>query len=469
MKVGQFAVVVMTSCAPGGPALVGHTPKAKSNAPIAVAPVVGAPTIPTLAAQSERTSSVPISSTQHQSASAVPSRVRDVFAGSEFSCVLFEDGRAKCWGANGISGFLGVGDTRDRGGQKGDMGSNLQSIDLGSGLRIRQMSVGDYHACAVLEDGRVKCWGNNRLGELGLGDTRARGGRGGEMGDALPFVDLGTNPRALMVSAGNARTCAVLDDGKIKCWGDGIGDAVGEMGDALASVPLQEAATHVVASFTTSGGDSGGTACAIVASGDVACWKLIAGQMRPHIEYSDRTPTRRVVSITGEGQPCALLADGDFVCAYVGTLDDNARIKAHGRIFSGFGPMTAFSGARSSSACALNKVGQVGCIVSTSWEYPSSSEYGLRGLAAGEPPPIRISEGVTKARFGPNGFVSLGKGRRAMRIALGDYHACALLDDGSVKCWGSNRFGQLGLGDTRDRGVHANEMGDHLPAVDVGP
>jgi len=64
--------------------------------------------------------------------------------------------------------------------------------------------------------------------------------------------------------------------------------------------------------------------------------------------------------------------------------------------------------------------------------------------------------------------VQLGTGRSAMALALGSSHSCALLDDASVKCWGDNYRGQLGLGDTLDRGNEGGEMDDSLPAVDLG-
>ena len=66
------------------------------------------------------------------------------------------------------------------------------------------------------------------------------------------------------------------------------------------------------------------------------------------------------------------------------------------------------------------------------------------------------------------GFVELGIGRTATAIASGRYHTCAILDNASVKCWGYNNDSQLGIGNTNNMGDSANEMGDNLPAVDLG-
>ena len=64
--------------------------------------------------------------------------------------------------------------------------------------------------------------------------------------------------------------------------------------------------------------------------------------------------------------------------------------------------------------------------------------------------------------------VDMGSGRTATAIAAGYHHTCAILDNSSVKCWGANANGQLGLGDTNKRGDEPNEMGDNLPAIDLG-
>ncbi|CAL1149184.1 unnamed protein product [Cladocopium goreaui] len=64
--------------------------------------------------------------------------------------------------------------------------------------------------------------------------------------------------------------------------------------------------------------------------------------------------------------------------------------------------------------------------------------------------------------------VDLGSGRTAQQVAAGAWHSCALLDDFSVKCWGSGLSGQLGQNDQLNIGDSANELGDALPAINLG-
>merc|ERR1712048_839582 len=64
--------------------------------------------------------------------------------------------------------------------------------------------------------------------------------------------------------------------------------------------------------------------------------------------------------------------------------------------------------------------------------------------------------------------VDLGRGRSAKFLVAGYRHTCAILDNNDIKCWGHGYFGELGYGDTDNRGDDSSEMGDVLPAVDLG-
>jgi alpha-tubulin suppressor-like RCC1 family protein len=62
--------------------------------------------------------------------------------------------------------------------------------------------------------------------------------------------------------------------------------------------------------------------------------------------------------------------------------------------------------------------------------------------------------------------VILGTGRTATAIAAGERHTCALLDNASVKCWGKNGYGQLGIDNTTDMGKTSGSMAD-LTGIDL--
>ncbi len=63
--------------------------------------------------------------------------------------------------------------------------------------------------------------------------------------------------------------------------------------------------------------------------------------------------------------------------------------------------------------------------------------------------------------------INLGTGRTATAIDAGQEHTCALLDDASVKCWGYNNVGQLGIDNATTMGDAAGEMGDNLTSVNL--
>ncbi|MFK7873564.1 MAG: hypothetical protein AB8C84_10460, partial [Oligoflexales bacterium] len=203
--------------------------------------------------------------------------VLSIDAGYLHTCVVLSNNTLKCWGS-GISGMLGNGSQDNIGDSGGEMGNSLSAVDLGTGRTALSVSAGGRHTCAVLDNNQLKCWGANYSGQLGYGNTDNLGDSGGEMGDSLSAVDLGTGRTALSVSAGNFHTCAVLDNNQVKCWGaggngrlgygntDNLGDDSGEMGDNLSAIDLGAGRTalSVFASELAT--------CALLDNNQMKCW-----------------------------------------------------------------------------------------------------------------------------------------------------------------------------------------------------
>ena len=147
-------------------------------------------------------------------------------AGSAQSCFMLDNGSVKCWGKNNL-GQLGLGDTINRGDNSSEMGDNLTAIDLGNGRTATAIAAGNHHTCAILDNASIKCWGSNASGQLGLGNTSNRGDNSSEMGDNLTAIDLGNGRTAKAIATGDSHTCAILDNASIKCWGS---NASGQLG-----------------------------------------------------------------------------------------------------------------------------------------------------------------------------------------------------------------------------------------------
>jgi len=127
---------------------------------------------------------------------------------NDFTCALISDGRIICWGDNSF-------------GQLGDESYRTRSYPkLVSGLKAQavQISIGGQHACALLANGEIQCWGRNKSGQLGDGL---------QLQSPLPKLVTGLLNKAVKITAGFAHTCALLIDDKVQCWGDNQSSQLG--------------------------------------------------------------------------------------------------------------------------------------------------------------------------------------------------------------------------------------------------
>lgn len=357
-------------------------------------------------------------------------KFRDVALGARTTCAVYNDGRLFCFGGND-SGQLGDGTTTDRGGEAGSM-ATLQAVDLGAGVKVTQVALGDSHVCALLATGAVKCWGSAEQGQLGLEDNQSRGKQPGQMGSALPELKLGNGRTALKLAAGVDFTCALLDDKSVKCWGRNgsgqlgqgsnavyVGRSPGDMGDALPKVDLGAGRTvkDIVAGQAH--------ACALLDDDTVKCW---GNNQFGQLALGDTDARGRKASDMGANLPAASIGTG--------------RKAKH--IFAG-----------GNHSCAVLDDATVRC-----WGANAGGNLGTETELGYGTTPANIGDAIPKATF--------GQGRSVVEMALGLGFSCAKLDDGKLKCFGDNDDGQLCQGDKLQRGSSTGSMGDALPYAKLG-
>ncbi|MBN8614935.1 MAG: hypothetical protein J0L92_30325 [Deltaproteobacteria bacterium] len=124
-----------------------------------------------------------------------PITLEDTFA--SIACVI-EDGRARCEtvGAWAPADFA-IPDASD----------------------VRAIALGAYHGCLAHEDGRVQCWGQSMMGQLGPAPASTA--------EADARVRTIEGVSALALGAGPYRTCALTTGAGVVCWGDNERGACG--------------------------------------------------------------------------------------------------------------------------------------------------------------------------------------------------------------------------------------------------
>ena len=351
--------------------------------------------------------------------------VKMISTGGRSACAVLDNGTLKCWGFNG-DGQLGYDDTTSRGGTAGDMAA-LGTVFLGVGRTAKAVSVADSvngsHTCAILDNGKLKCWGFNLSGQLGYDDTVTRGDKAGDMA-ALGYVDLGAGRTAVSVSTGFLVTCVVLDNGKLKCWGNNgygqlgyedITDRGDNPGDMAALNTINLGAGRTARAVDT----SGTTTCAILDTKALKCW-------------------------------------GDNTVGQLGYEDLVERGSNPGDM-AALAPVNLGAGRTAIAVSVANPT----CVVLDNKSLKCWGENTKGGLGQDD----TINRGGNVGDMSALAAVNLGTGRTAKTVETGGTNTCAILDNNRLKCWGSNDSGQLGQNDTLPRGGFAGSMAALQPII----
>ena len=359
-------------------------------------------------------------------------------AGNQHTCAILDNGDLKCWGY-------------DYFGQLGDGGSNTDvydppstAIDLGAGQTAVAVSAGMSHTCAILDNGDLKCWGRDNNGQLGDGGSSSDTNE-----PSSTAIDFGTGRTAVAVSAGDYHTCAILDNGDLKCWGHDYYGQLGNGGSSNTDAYAPSSTAINLGTGRTAVAVSSGMhhTCAILDNGDLKCWGYDyygqlgdgGGNTNAHAPSStaiDLGTGRTAVAVSaGLYHTCAILDNGDLKCwgrNTYGALGDggsNADTNAPSStaIDLGTGRTAVAIDAGSEYTCAILDNDDLKC-----WGYDLFGQLGDGG-----------SNGAINAPSST--AINLGTGRTAVAVSAGVQHTCAILDNGDLKCWGQHNYGKLGI------------------------
>lgn len=291
-----------------------------------------------------------------------------VEVGTNFSCALQRSGQVVCWG-NNEDGQLGDG----RGAEVGAMSYRPVTV---AGLRdIKQISLGDYHGCALDSRGVVSCWGNAENGQLGSDQRRAF---------PSPLrIDRLENVQA--IASGAAHVCALQRDGAVWCWGR---NTEGQLGDGKSGSRIK--AVRVAGLSDAVALASGHThTCALRRSKTLACWGGNAfAQLGPGAQGASKRDTpvavpglSQIAEIAGGGRhTCVRLASGRAVCwgandhGQLGHQSAATR-RAQPTPVRGIADATDLA-LGADHSCALRRAGEVTC-----WGSAEHGAIGARRLA----------------------------------------------------------------------------------------
>lgn len=352
-----------------------------------------------------------------------------VAAGIAHACALIADGTVRCWGLNSQL-QLGTDEAA---------GTAPTPVEVPTVAGAVAISAGTAHTCALIDDGTVRCWGANLGGELGNGTPS---------GFSTPVAVAGLT-NATAISAGNAHTCAILDDGTATCWGFNGEGQLGNGTTVSSAAPVPVAGLTGALSISAGAGHT----CAVRSSGlgrTVRCWGgNDAGQLGSGTTTDSSVPVT-VPGLTstfvgaaavaaGSLSTCALLDDGTARCwgrNAEGQLGDGSLVGSLSPVdVSGLSDATSLD-VGLFNACATLSDGAVRC-----W---GSNQTGQLGNGTTSPSPIPVAVSVIDD---------------AIDVAVGSLFACSTATTTQVRCWGHNDFGRLGNGSGTDSPVPVTVVG----------
>ncbi len=291
------------------------------------------------------------------------------------------------------------------------------AIDNGVVSGVKRLVSGNAHTCVLTGQDKVRCWGDNAYGQLGYASTLDVGDSPNRLPHHLGDVALPTGDPATQLAAGYFHTCALLQSGLVICWGR---NQFGQLGyNRTDNLGDGEAVTSW--GYVTLGGlaskifAGGDHSCAIMQSGTVRCWgRNDYGQL-------------------GRGN--------------TNNLGDNETVDSAGDLVFGGSVLVKELALGELHTCALFTNGAARCFGQGTYGQLGYGNASHRG---------DNEELATIPNLSTTGAVR--------KLVAGVAHTCALTEAGTLRCWGHSYEGQLGqpfLG----AGVNWGDEGGETPST----
>jgi alpha-tubulin suppressor-like RCC1 family protein len=300
--------------------------------------------------------------------------------------IAAESAMFSCTDRADVGAFARNGAVQDAGGgaTRSEAGEAPSSLQLTP--VVTPIAAGSLSTCALTAAGGAVCWGDNNHGALGMGGMTPPTDPDKS---TTPLRVQGLSSGVRAVAGGGDAQCAILTDGTARCWGYSLfGEALGVSGTVAVQMPYPHDHTGLGSDVAQI---SFGYlfACALTTSGHGKCWGL-----------------------GGSGQLGSGTTDDSYIA-------EDIKNPKEGLIYISAAMAGLF-------ACAVGSTGSVYC-----WGHNAKHQLGSHDTAdLASPTAVEGLDG------------------RAIQVAAGEDHACALFDDGGVACWGSDERGQLGRGAT---------------------
>lgn len=343
-----------------------------------------------------------------------PRSVLKLAAGDGAACAIMDNGTVRCWGKND-GGERGSAKSTDDAATPVEVPGIVGAVDIVMGGDSG--SSGDI-ACVTAKDGVVSCWGGAQMLPLKDGKTEPR---------AVPELK-----GALSIALGGGTGYAVKPDGTVWGWGSPAFNSLADGSESGSDKPLTAIPGLSGAKQVAAGQNH---ACALLADGTVSCWGYVSKKQKP-TAVAGVSGATSIFADSQRDETCAITKDATLCWT------DNSEAKAREELKS----VSKLAGRN--HKCALGADGSVTC-------WGSDNAFGQVGHGDPSSKPGKV-DGLTQ---------------KAVDIAVGHVFACAALVDGSAVCWGYNQRGQLGDGTLMDRKVATPVVGitnEKLEAAGTG-